>query len=109
MAVDLTRLPGGAKIGSVPIYTPSGWVYPADDPAANDMLMWQSTGRALWTPPATLAALIDHGLLTGLGDDDHTQYRLESADHSHLSTGLEGGQLTVAALTGTILTQTINF
>lgn len=43
----------------------------------------------------------DHGGLTGLADDDHPQYRLESADHSHQSTGLQGGQLDHgAALTG---------
>lgn len=35
----------------------------------------------------------DHGELTGLTDDDHTQYRLESADHTHQSTGLQGGTL----------------
>src|SRR3990172_8613326 len=42
---------------------------------------------------ASGAGVTDHGGLTGLGDDDHTQYRLESADHSHQSTGLEGGQI----------------
>lgn len=43
----------------------------------------------------------DHGALTGLGDDDHPQYRLESADHSHQTTGLQAGQLDHgAALTG---------
>lgn len=62
----------------------------------------------------------DHGGLTGLGDDDHPQYaldsdltthagaadphtgyRLESADHTHQSTGLQAGQLDHgAALTG---------
>jgi hypothetical protein len=35
----------------------------------------------------------DHGSLTGLTDDDHTIYRLESADHSHQSTGAQGGKL----------------
>lgn len=45
---------------------------------------------------------LDHGLaLTGLTDDDHTQYRLESADHSHQSTGLQAGTLDHGlALTG---------
>ncbi len=63
---------------------------------------------------------IDHGTLVGLGDDDHPQYaldadltnhaaaadphtgyRLESADHSHQSAGLQGGQLDHGlALTG---------
>jgi len=35
----------------------------------------------------------DHGALTGLGDDDHPQYRLESADHNHQTTGAEAGKL----------------
>jgi hypothetical protein len=43
----------------------------------------------------------DHGALTGLGDDDHTGYRLESADHNHESSGAQAGQLDHgAALTG---------
>jgi len=47
-----------------------------------------------------------HSALTGLtSGDDHTQYRLESADHSHQSTGLQGGTLDAAAITaGTIAT-----
>ncbi len=48
-----------------------------------------------------LPAGVDHGGLAGLADDDHTQYRLESADHNHQSTGLQGGQLDHGlALTG---------
>jgi hypothetical protein len=43
----------------------------------------------------------DHDLLTGLTDDDHTQYRLESVDHTHQTTGAEAGQLDHGtALTG---------
>ena len=61
--------------------------------------------------------LADHGALTGLADNDHPQYaldtdlddheaaadphtgyRLESADHSHQSTGLQAGVLALAAL-----------
>lgn len=34
---------------------------------------------------------LDHGAMSGLTDDDHTQYRLESEDHTHASTGLQGG------------------
>src|SRR3990167_8397019 len=49
-------------------------------------------------PPTVVT---DHGPLTGLTDDDHTQYRLESVDHSHQSTGAQAGQLDHgAALTG---------
>jgi len=35
----------------------------------------------------------DHGGMDGLGDDDHTQYRLESADHNHQTTGLQAGKI----------------
>jgi hypothetical protein len=45
-------------------------------------------------------ANLDHGSIGGLADDDHTQYRLESANHSHASSGLEGGTLAVGILTG---------
>jgi hypothetical protein len=44
----------------------------------------------------------DHGALTGLLDDDHTQYRLESENHTHQSSGLQGGQLTDAALSAAV-------
>lgn len=66
------------------------------------------TAARTWTLPNTTGTLAltsdlvtDHGALTGLLDDDHTQYRLESADHSHQSTGLQAGQLDHGlALTG---------
>ncbi len=38
-------------------------------------------------------AQLSHDELSGLLDDDHTQYRLESADHTHQTTGLQAGQL----------------
>lgn len=90
-------------------------------------LLYRSTG-AVWDQLS--AGVADHGALTGLGDDDHPQYltqsegdslyhlqgdiavhaagadphtvyRLESADHSHQSTGLQGGTLDHGlALTG---------
>lgn len=47
-----------------------------------------------WTALATVSGIVtDHGALTGLTDDDHTQYRLESADHTHQTTGLQGGKV----------------
>ena len=51
---------------------------------------------------ATTGGQLDHGLaLTGLTDDDHTQYRLESENHTHQSPGVEAGQLDHGlALTG---------
>jgi len=61
----------------------------------------------------------DHGSLSGLADDDHSQYaldtdltthagaadphagyRLESADHTHASSGAEGGTIDHGAITG---------
>jgi hypothetical protein len=42
--------------------------------------------------PTTFAPTA-HGGLTGLEADDHTQYRLESEDHTHQSAGLQAGQL----------------
>ena len=42
---------------------------------------------------SVVASTVDHGGLGGLGDDDHTGYRLESADHTHASTGMQAGQL----------------
>ena len=48
-----------------------------------------------------IAGGVDHGSLSGLLDDDHTQYRLESEDHTHQSTGLQAGTLDHGlALTG---------
>ena len=42
-----------------------------------------------------------HSSLSGLtAGDDHTQYRLESADHSHASAGLQGGTVSHDVLTG---------
>ena len=53
------------------------------------------------TIAASGGGVTDHGALTGLADDDHTQYRLESADHTHESTGAQAGQLDHGlALTG---------
>ena len=50
----------------------------------------------------TTGGQLDHGLaLTGLTDDDHTQYRLESENHTHQSSGAQAGTLDHGlALTG---------
>ena len=64
------------------------------------------SGQALITQgnaasPTWVTLVTDHGALSGLLDDDHTQYRLEAADHTHQSTGLEAGTLDHGlALTG---------
>lgn len=77
------------------------------------------SGNTGWVALGSIAS-IDHGTLTGLTDDDHPQYaldtdltthagaadphtgyRLESADHSHASAGAQAGQLDHGtALTG---------
>lgn len=46
-----------------------------------------------------LATAGDHGALSGLADDDHPQYRLESEDHTHATSGAQGGQVSHANLT----------
>ena len=51
------------------------------------------------TNPDTDTNTTDHGALTGLTDDDHTQYRLESENHSHASSGLQGGVVSHDVLT----------
>lgn len=58
------------------------------------------TDRRAWITAATSGGVTDHGSLTGLLDDDHTQYRLESENHSHASSGLQGGTVDHGALTG---------
>lgn len=55
-------------------------------------------GDRTWSPGG--GGVTDHGALTGLADDDHTQYRLESENHSHASSGLQGGTVAHSVLTG---------
>ena len=45
-----------------------------------------------------VAGVTDHGALTGLADDDHPQYRLESEDHDHSSTGLQAGNIPASSV-----------
>lgn len=77
----------------------------------DDELLYRSNGTT-WDQLS--AGVLDHGALSGLDEDDHPQYtteaevdtivadhaaeadphtgyRLESADHSHLTTGAQGG------------------
>lgn len=64
------------------------------------------SGQALITQgnaasPTWVTLVTDHGALTGLLDDDHTQYRLESENHTHQSSGAQAGTLDHGlALTG---------
>ena len=86
----------GQETDDIPYYTGSEWRGRRRPTVASFLTHTGSRGGLAWTA-VTAASSIDHGGLAGLGDDDHTQYRLESADHSHLSTGLEGGLITEAA------------
>lgn len=73
---------------------------PTTDGDLNDLLTTDGAGDLSWVARSAIG-VTDHGGLTGLLDDDHTQYRLESADHTHQSTGLQAGQLDHGlALTG---------
>ncbi len=69
----------------------------------NIRISW-GLGHVEWREDIFMEAVsisADHGSLGGLTDDDHTQYRLESADHTHQSTGTQAGQLDHGlALTG---------
>lgn len=47
------------------------------EPQPNDVLSFQLGGTAAWQEPNP-GGVTDHGALTGLADDDHTQYQLES-------------------------------
>lgn len=54
---------------------------------------------ALSNATSTAAAVVDHGNLTGLGDDDHTQYLL--ADGTRTATSLDvSGTVTATAFSG---------
>ena len=52
--------------------------FPIDGGTNNFLLETDGSGVTSWIDPATLAALIDHGGLLGLADDDHTQYILHA-------------------------------
>ena len=54
-----------------------------DATAATDgyVLTAQGDGTAAWEPPPAVGGVTDHGDLTGLADDDHTQY-LNNARHA---------------------------
>lgn len=54
---------------------------------ANNTILRSNGTIPVWSTAATIAALIDHGLLLGLSDDDHTQYLFLS--------GRAGGQIAI--------------
>ena len=78
-------------------YTIINDVYDAANHALRTVLSYLHTHQ---TDPQ--GGMLDHGLAmtpASLLDDDHTQYRLESEDHTHLSSGLQGGTLALDAST----------
>lgn len=88
----------GAPEGSVTADVGSVFIRSDGGSGTTVYIKESGSGNTGWV---AVASASDHGALSGLTDDDHTQYRLESADHSHQSTGLQGGQITVAALSDT--------
>jgi hypothetical protein len=68
------------------------------DPTAGDLLSYVSNNQVQWV--AAPAGVTDHGALTGLGDDDHTQYAL--------LVGRSGGQTISGGTAGVAPTITID-
>lgn len=77
----------------------SGYLYSKDKSGVTELYYKNDDGTE--RDLSLVGGGLDHGGLAGLGDDDHTQYRLEADDHSHQSTGAQAGQLDHGlALTG---------
>ncbi len=82
-------------------------------PISGQVLSWNGS---LWVPAAAGGGVTDHGALTGLGDDDHTQYHTDARGDARYppqsrliiaGTGLTGGgslatDRTLAVVYGTI-------
>jgi hypothetical protein len=62
-------------------------------PATGQVLTWNGTD---WTPSTSPAGVTDHGLLTGLEDNDHPQYTLSATN------------LNLSSLVGNIQTSTVD-
>lgn len=78
----------GYAVGDVWVNTTSGEVFVLTD---------ATTGAAVWTSTTT-GGVTDHGALTGLLDDDHTQYVLKRY----------GGKEVVSTVAGAGATETLN-
>ena len=50
------------------------WTLPATDGTNGQILSTDGSGNLIWVDNEAGSGVSDHGLLTGLGDDDHTQY-----------------------------------
>jgi hypothetical protein len=88
---------GGITVRSVPVHQTQDDVFDdIEDLEANEITGGNSHDHA-----GGDGAQIDHAGLANLtSGDPHTQYRLESADHTHASTGIQAGQVAHSDLTG---------
>lgn len=92
--IDSISAPTDGEIFSFDSETNRGdWIAAHDAVTVTDTSSLDLTLTGQDIQGTVLPAGVDHGSLAGLADDDHTQYRLESADHSHQSTGLQAGTL----------------
>lgn len=73
----------------------------------NNKLYVNNDGSTGWTEIAAGGGVTDHGALTGLGDDDHTQYatNAEFDDHSARHELAGADVISVAGLSGLLATQ----
>jgi hypothetical protein len=83
-ALRTTDLAGGDVSGvfsSMSVFKLRGRVLADVAPSAGQVLSWDDVNSA-WTPAALPTVVTDHGGLTGLADDDHTQYLLAGVRYS---------------------------
>jgi hypothetical protein len=66
--------------GTIAHSTAAGYKHIPSGGSAGQVLQYASSGTAQWA--AAGGGVTDHGALTGLGDNDHTQYSLTSHNHS---------------------------
>ena len=80
----------GWRPGSTPQWGHGGAWHESVAPTANQFWVFNGTTK-LWAPisPAAVAALLDHGTLTGLADDDHTQYVLANGTRDIAASNVE--------------------
>lgn len=94
---------GGAAVGSLLMRGTSGW-----EPLAPGTSSWVLVSQGPGLPLDWIAspASMDHGLLLGLGDDDHTQYHTDARGdlrysllgHGHAAADITSGTIATARL-----------
>lgn len=90
---NYTAFKAGTLADNTLVYT-----LPTDTPADGEQLTWNTGGTLSWAAAGSGTA--DHGALTGLGDDDHTQYVLRTGrtttdnDFTISTSGTQGGTIT---------------